>query len=143
MRTLLNSFAALAVAAKSNLSGWYVLLALLFLSVLLSGCEKEQLVHTEGGLTSQTGCATEVTAEKVLCGWGAYEDVWFRLGDGTYLQPWENQSGAENISAGTRYYIGYTPATRDDRYKDVLTCMAAVPQAQAIKLTCLKAAGKE
>jgi len=38
MRSVLHTLVALVAAGKSNLSGWYVLLALLFLSVLLSGC---------------------------------------------------------------------------------------------------------
>lgn len=38
MRSVLHTLVALLAVGKSNLSGWYVLLALLFLSVLLSGC---------------------------------------------------------------------------------------------------------
>lgn len=38
MRSILQHLVALVAAGRENLSGWYVLLALLFLSVLLSGC---------------------------------------------------------------------------------------------------------
>ncbi|WP_299705174.1 hypothetical protein [uncultured Pontibacter sp.] len=38
MRSLLQTLVALVAVGRENLSGWYVLLALLLLSVLLSGC---------------------------------------------------------------------------------------------------------
>jgi hypothetical protein len=38
MRALLQTMVALVAIGRDNLSGWYVLLALLLLSVLLSGC---------------------------------------------------------------------------------------------------------
>ncbi|MBF8964819.1 hypothetical protein I0P70_16345 [Pontibacter sp. FD36] len=38
MRSVLQTLLALVAAGRENISGWYVLLALLFLSVLLSGC---------------------------------------------------------------------------------------------------------
>ena len=37
MKTTPNYFAILVSVAKANLSGWYVLLALLFLSMLMAG----------------------------------------------------------------------------------------------------------
>jgi hypothetical protein len=45
MKPALNSLVALMIFLRANLSGWYVLLALLFLSVLLSGCTKEEDVR--------------------------------------------------------------------------------------------------
>ncbi|PVY43969.1 hypothetical protein [Pontibacter virosus] len=38
MRSVLQTLVALVAAGRENMSGWYVLLALLLLSVLLSGC---------------------------------------------------------------------------------------------------------
>lgn len=38
VRFVLQTLVALLAAGRDNLSGWYVLLALLLLSVLLSGC---------------------------------------------------------------------------------------------------------
>lgn len=38
MRSVLQTLLALVAAGRENLSGWYVLLALLLLSVVLSGC---------------------------------------------------------------------------------------------------------
>lgn len=38
MRSVLHTLLTLVAVGRENLSGWYVLLALLFLSVLLSGC---------------------------------------------------------------------------------------------------------
>jgi hypothetical protein len=38
MRYFLHILLALVAVSRENMSGWYVLLALLFLSVLLSGC---------------------------------------------------------------------------------------------------------
>ncbi|WP_180336364.1 hypothetical protein [Pontibacter ramchanderi] len=38
MRSVLQTLVALVAAGRENLSGWYVLLALLLLSVLLTGC---------------------------------------------------------------------------------------------------------
>lgn len=46
MRTVLHTLIALVAVGRENMSGWYVLLALLFLSVLLSGCT------LQGGLLS-------------------------------------------------------------------------------------------
>ncbi len=38
MRFVIHTLLALVAVGRENMSGWYVLLALLFLSVLLSGC---------------------------------------------------------------------------------------------------------
>ncbi|MCP2042531.1 hypothetical protein [Pontibacter sp. HSC-36F09] len=38
MRYVLQTLVALVAAGRENISGWYVLLALLLFSVLLSGC---------------------------------------------------------------------------------------------------------
>ncbi|MFD2246251.1 lipocalin family protein [Pontibacter ruber] len=55
MKPAYNSLIALVIFLRANLSGWYVLLALLFLSVLLSGCAKEEDVSPELKLEDTRG----------------------------------------------------------------------------------------
>lgn len=134
MKIIPGKYAPLWAVAKSNLSGWYVLLALLILSIL-SGCQKE----TEGCWDTPPGCSVEVTAEDVMCGYGAFGDVWLKTNDGLYLQPWDNLTEQKSLIAGQKYSIGYKVVERNDKYKDIYTCMAAVPSAKAIAITCLSA----
>jgi hypothetical protein len=55
MRSVLHTLVALVAAGKSNLSGWYVLLALLFLSVLMSGCAQHKVPIKAWAATTVAG----------------------------------------------------------------------------------------
>lgn len=136
MKNLPGNVAPFVAIAKSNLSGWYILLALLLLSVL-SGCEKEDIaVCPEPQIT----CEVEVTAEQVMCGYGAFRNVWLKSAEGKYLQPWYNATGQKELTPGQKYKIGFSVVERDDKYNDVVTCMAAVPESQAVAILCLSPA---
>mgnify|MGYP005752090243 CR=1 FL=1 len=137
MKNIPGKIAPLVAVAKSNLSGWYVLLGLLFLSVIMSGCEKEPV---EGCWEPQTACSIEVTAESIMCGYGAFGNVWLRAADGSYLQPWHNLTEQKELVAGQKYKIAFKAADRDDKYNNAYTCLAAGPAAQAVTITCLSAA---
>ncbi|WP_157578485.1 hypothetical protein [Pontibacter roseus] len=52
MKSILQTLVALVAAGKSNLSGWYILLALLILSVLLSGCAQQEEVANNAATVS-------------------------------------------------------------------------------------------
>lgn len=138
MKLIPGKYAAFVAIAKSNLSGWYVLLALLFLSVL-SGCEKEDMI--DGCWIPGTECNREATAVTVTCGYGAFGNVWLKTAEGNYLQPWHNFTDQNELIAGQKYVIGFKTVEKDDKYKDIVTCAAAVPVSQAIALTCLSTAG--
>lgn len=133
MKIQSNMFAVVVSVAKANLSGWYMLLALLFFSVVLSSCDKD----SDGNLAS--GCTTEVVAEHITCGSGEFGNVWFKTADGTYLQPWHNLTSTKSIVAGQKYSIGYKATERDGKTFKGFTCLAAVPQSQAIAIYCLSA----
>lgn len=135
LHNLLGTAASVATLV-ANLSGWFILIALLVFSVLFSGCSKEDL-YTAKKLASSADCEIEVTATPVLCGWGAFENIWLLKKDGTYLQPWVNDTGVNSLVKGQRYKVSYTPVKKDDRYKDIITCMAATPPAEPVKLTCI------
>ena len=132
MKIIPGKYAPLWAVAKTNLSGWYVLLALLLLSIL-SGCQKEADEHWY----TQAACNMEVTAQDVMCGYGAFKNVWLKTDDGLYLQPWDNLTEQKSLIAGQKYRIGYKVVERNEKYKDIYTCMAAVPSAKAIAITCL------
>ncbi|MEJ8801046.1 hypothetical protein [Pontibacter sp. H249] len=138
MKIIPGKYEPIVAVAKANLSGWYVLLALLFLSVFMSGCEKEEMIAECWELGAE--CNQEVTATTVICGYGAFGNVWLKTADGSYLQPWHNLAGQNALVSGQKYRIGYKEVERDEKYKNVFTCMAAVPAAKAIALTCLTAA---
>ena len=134
MKITHNTFAAYVAALKANLSGWYVLLALLLLSVLMSGCEDVAVCPGP-----EEACATEVTAVGVQCSYGAFNTIWFKTEDGRYLQPWVNESAVEAVVTGQKYRIGFRLTERDERYYNIATCKVAVPDADAIVVTCLSA----
>lgn len=140
MKIIPGKYAPFVAAAKSNLSGWYVLLALLFLSVLFSGCEKEDDLIAECWELQAT-CTLEVTAEKVICGYGAFGNIWLKTADGKLLQPWHSLVDQKSLLDGQKYTVGYKAVERDDKYKDRISCMAALPAAQAVVITCLSATG--
>ncbi|GAB3199065.1 hypothetical protein GCM10027293_17260 [Pontibacter aydingkolensis] len=101
----------------------------------MSGCEKEDMI--EGCWVPETECTQEVTAETIMCGYGAFGNVWLKTADGSYLQPWHNLTGQNELVNGQKYTIGYKAVEKDDKYKDIVTCKAAVPAAQAVAVTCI------
>ncbi|MBC5992873.1 hypothetical protein [Pontibacter cellulosilyticus] len=138
MKIIPSKYAPLWAVAKSNLSGWYVLLALLFLSLFMSGCEKGEEI-TECW-EPQVNCSVEVSAERIMCGYGAFNNVWLKTADGAYLQPWYNLTEQKELVPGQKYKIAFKTVERDDKYKDVFYCLAAVPVSEAIVLTCISPA---
>ena len=135
MKIIPGKYAPLWAVAKSNLSGWYVLLALLFLSLFMSGCDKEEEIIE--CWVPETTCDVEVSAEAIMCGYGAFKNVWLKTADGAYLQPWYNVTQQEELVPGQKYKIGFKNVERDDKYKGIYTCAAEVPAAQAIALICI------
>lgn len=138
MRTSAETFMMYWSVVKTHFSGWYVILALLFLSVSLSGCEKEDSVYYS------VDCITEVKAVRVPCSYGALGDIWFINSEGEYLQPWVMYGGREPMPRfvipvpGQFYKIGYIGVKRDNKYEDDRPrCMAALPQSEAVNITCL------
>jgi hypothetical protein len=125
-----------AAIVKANLSGWYILLALLLFSIFMSGCENSE--DEIGGCFPVQDCVFEATAVQVICGYGAFEDTWLQVNDTTYIQPWVNGTTLQHLIVGQKYRFGYVEVERDNRYKDLYTCQAALPKAKIVKLTCLE-----
>lgn len=48
MKSILYTLVVLVAAGKGNMLGWYVLLALLFMSVFISGCASSELSGLAG-----------------------------------------------------------------------------------------------
>jgi hypothetical protein len=137
MRLSPVAFSDVAEIVKANLSGWYLLLALLFLSLLISNCSKKDQLELESNFPVQ-GCEVNATAVTVVCGFGAFEDTWLQLENGKYLQPWANATSVQNLIPGQKYRVGYAVMVPDNRYKDLVICKAALPVSETIKLTCLQ-----
>ena len=128
-----------AAIVKANLSGWYMLLALLLFSLFMSGCDTEQqdeLEKLDG--SASTDCVLQGTAVNITCGYGAFQNTWLQLNDTTYLQPWVNATAVQTLTPGQKYSFGYIEVERDNRYDNIYTCKAALPKAKLIKLTCLQ-----
>lgn len=132
-----NKLSGFVAIVKANLSGWYVLLALLFMSLFLSGCDDEVVCPVD------EECRVEVTAINSFCAVGAFGTIAFVLDDGAVLEPWINATAITEVEGGARYTIGYTPTKRDDRYKNDsrfennIICCGMDPGPQAVKITCL------
>lgn len=126
---------------KANLSGWYMLLALLLFSLFMSGCDTEDQDEIEipgGGCFPTTECVLQATAVNVMCGYGAFQNTWLQLNDTTYLQPWVNATAVQTLTPGQKYRFGYIEVERDNRYDNIYTCYRALPKARIVKLTCLQ-----
>lgn len=88
-------------------------------------------------------CATYVTARTVECSLGAWGNTWLQLDNGHYLQPWNNATGTQTLTAGARYKIGYTQMARDNRYANIGVCAAMPADTMAwnpeiVSVTCLE-----
>ncbi len=139
MRLIPAVFSDAAVLVKANLSGWYMLLALLLFSLFMTGCDnEEEELETMGGCFPKTDCIFQATAVTVTCGYGAFGDTWLQVNDTTYLQPWVNATSVQALTPGQKYKYGFTEVEQDDRYKDEAYCKAALPKARIVKLTCLQ-----
>ncbi|HEY4652610.1 MAG TPA: hypothetical protein VIG72_14410 [Pontibacter sp.] len=131
-----TTLAHVAEIVKTNLSGWYLLLALLFFAVFMTSCDAGK--EEEQKELNLASCKLEVTAVKITCGYGAFEDTWLQLPDGTYLQPWENMTGVKEIVPDRKYRVDFSPMPRDNRYDELVRCMAALPEAEVVNITCLE-----
>ena len=140
MRLIPAAITDAAVILKANLSGWYMLLALLFFSLFMSGCDTEEQDEVEklGGCFPVTGCVLQGTAVDIMCGYGAFQNTWLQLNDTTYLQPWANATSVQSLTPGQKYRFGYIEVERDNRYDNLYTCQVALPKARIVKLTCLQ-----
>ncbi|NDK56102.1 hypothetical protein [Pontibacter fetidus] len=140
MRPVPVAFSDVTAIVKANLSGWYMLLALLLFSLFMSGCDIMQQEEEEklDGCFPTTDCVLQGTAVTIACGYGAFQNTWLQLNDTTYLQPWVNATAVQTLKPGQKYSFGYIEVERDNRYDNIYTCMAALPKAKIIKLTCLQ-----
>ena len=59
MRPAPVAFSDVAAIVKANLSGWYLLLALLLFSLFMSGCNTAEI---EGNILPVADCVQQVTA---------------------------------------------------------------------------------
>jgi hypothetical protein len=114
------------------------LLALL-LAATLSSCEKG---CGDDPRPEPNVCNTEVTVATATCGGGAFQSNWFKLPNGEWLQPFENQTGITQIKPGQRYRIGYEAMPRDKRYDGQAVCLALPPTGQAIRVLCMTPLGE-
>lgn len=88
-------------------------------------------------------CNVYVTATQFMCAYGAWGDIWLRLDNGYYLQPWDNSTSTTQIIPGARYKIGYTLMAKDSRYDGMIFCMVVPSDPMAwtpsiVSVTCLE-----
>jgi len=114
-----------------------------FLPFLVS-CDKDEI---DCGCTSPATleCQTTVLAKQMDCSaYGAFNQVYFRLEDGTFLQPYENatkpQVPLDFVKDGFAYQINYEKVTPDNRYGNLAICELYNPEvanATPVRITCL------
>ncbi|MFC5272374.1 hypothetical protein [Adhaeribacter terreus] len=110
------------------------LLPALFLAAVSTGCERS---CTDDPAPGNQACTTEVTVESAGCASGAFQSRWFKLPNGEWLQPFENQTNITSVEPGQRYTIGYEIMKRDNRYDKQVVCLALPPTGKAIRILCM------
>lgn len=97
-----------------------------------------------------TVCQIEVTATRVICGTGLYENIWFALNDSVsagapgfyfkkYLQPVtisQDLAGFVPVQ-GKKYIVGAT-IEKNNPYAHVITCMAYSGPSVMVRINCIK-----
>lgn len=132
-----------------------------FLFTFLTSCELSPLGATENevapsalkkapptkGPKSPTSpgstCNVYVTATQFMCAYGAWGDIWLRLDNGYYLQPWDNSTSTTQLIPGARYKIAYSIMAKDSRYDGMIFCLMAPSDPLAwtpaiVSVTCLE-----
>jgi hypothetical protein len=109
--------------------------------LILSGCKDNDPTPTP---IPHSDCSYEGTMTNVLCGSGAYGNLYIRLDDSTYLQPCETEvipiCNSLNLRDGTRVKFGYKPITSGG-CDSIITCMAINPMvlnSKKVKITCME-----
>jgi len=90
-------------------------------------------------------CQTTVLAKQMDCSaYGAFNQIYFRLEDGTFLQPYENATNPQVlpdfVKDGFAYKINYEEITPDQRYDDLVICQlynSEVANATPVRIICL------
>ncbi len=86
-------------------------------------------------------CSVLVTADDMLCGFGVWGEMYFKLADGTHLQPWESLVNMPAPQHGQQYKIGYELMQPDNRYDSVYVCLAipdGVISISPARITCVE-----
>ena len=109
-------------------------ISVLLLGTTLTSCEQS---CGEEPAPGDSNCSTEVTAQSAGCASGAFQNYWFKLDNGEWLQPFENISNFAGVEPGKRYRIGYETMRRDSRYDNLMICQALPPKGQAIRVFCI------
>lgn len=87
-----------------------------------------------------TDCLVEVTAQAAICGIGLYNDIWFSLGNGEWLQPVAIDPGIEiTIVEGQRYLVGVTLIDIPEPYRSMVTCLAYPGPSEPVQINCIQA----
>jgi hypothetical protein len=110
-----------------------------------SGSPSGQVIFTEGDQ-----CMVEVTAMRVICGAGLYENLYLALNDSIsagidgvyfkkYLQPVALGSGLAGfrLVEGRKYLIG-ARVQNEHPYTDVATCLAYSGPSVPVRITCVR-----
>lgn len=84
-----------------------------------------------------TECQTLVTVVPAGCATGEFNNLWFKLDNGEWLQPFENKTGISNVQAGERYLIGYEEMKLNRHPSNPVICQALPPTGKAIRIWCM------
>lgn len=131
-----------AAGFTKGFSGRYLLLFIWLMALGLSSCEEKECVKPRsfcGTGSDMASCNTYVTVKSAICGVGIWGNLWLQLENGEFLQPWESPlTLPATVKPGQRLKIRYEVISRDNRYANVITCMAVPPASQAIRITCIE-----
>lgn len=117
---------------RKHLFSFTLMLGLaLSMMVSFTSCEKEGDTPNKPG----NNCSLTGTVENVMCGTGAYGNLWIKGDDGKYYQPCESSVRLSGFTEGARVKFGYKVITKG-KCDEEITCMVAVPRAVKMNLTC-------
>ncbi|WP_338813594.1 hypothetical protein V9L05_19610 [Bernardetia sp. Wsw4-3y2] len=86
----------------------------------------------------------DVVVEQVVCGVGVWDNLWFNDGSNTYLQPYSLDEYAkadiENMEIKDKMSlkIHYQYAKKDNRYDDIVICLAYPGPSEPIKIISIE-----
>jgi hypothetical protein len=116
----------------------------------LAACQKEPIIGCEHPISKDSLCSGKegktvtVRVGEAVCGYGAWGGLWLQPINNPsisvqWLQPYSLEKGLSyQPKIGETLQITYANAQPDDRYKNVVTCMAYPGSSIPIHILCIK-----
>lgn len=91
-------------------------------------------------------CSQKGTFEAAVCGWGAFDEYWIRLEDGTFLRPCDSDIKIDKnkIFEGRKVEVGYVQIPENSsKCASPVLCLAYPGEHLTVKVTCLNLLGDD